>query len=69
MHASRLPEARQLCPLFAADEAHAERQLRVAVATGDVAAGAKALADWIDAQVGMLVYLELYGTLEGAIEH
>lgn len=57
MDAARLPEARLRFPAWAADEAHAEQRLRMAIATGDLAGGAQALADWIDAQAAMLAYL------------
>lgn len=62
MNAARLPEARLRWPRLAKEEADAERRVRQAMAASDLEAGARALADWIDAQAGMLVYLECYGS-------
>lgn len=63
MNAARLPEARERYPKWAADEDAAMLRLRIAVAAGDVPAGAKALADWIDTQALMLSYMEIEDTI------
>ena len=59
MEAGRLPIARARFPEWAADEASAAQRVRESVVTGDVHAGAKAMADWIDAQALMLVMLSI----------
>lgn len=61
MDASRLPEARLRFPRLADDEVQAMRRLRQAITTGDVASGSQALADCIDAQAAMLVYISFDG--------
>lgn len=60
MNAARLPEARLRCPEWAVDEENAMKRVRRAAISGDVEAGAKALADWIDAQALMLAYVDVY---------
>lgn len=65
MNAARLPEARLRFPEWAEQERDAEMRVRICVATGDIKGGAHALADWIDAQAAMLVYLDI----ESGIEH
>jgi hypothetical protein len=60
MNAERLPEARLRCPQWAADEDAAMKRVRRAALDGDVDAGARALADWIDAQALMLAYCDVY---------
>lgn len=59
MNAARLPEARLRFPKLAADEDAAMCRVRRAVGAGDIKAGSQALADWIDAQVAMLLYLDI----------
>lgn len=63
MNAARLPEARQRYPQWAAEEDAAMWRLRQAVANGNIPAGAKALADWIDTQALMLAYMEIEDTI------
>lgn len=65
MNAARLPEARLRFPDWAANEREAECRVRICASVGDIAGGAKALADWIDAQALMLACLEIYGLSEG----